>query len=129
MCQARSGEGLGYNNIQTSQPVSSVRPTQFALGTAAGMTGLNAAIQYQTAGFSPIIAPQYSGGGYMAADTDTSSGFATMINTVQSGLTGGSFQSLGNWVTFPNSGTNGKTSGNGPNIYSSQTGRALAVRA
>lgn len=82
-------------------------------------------------GMSPISAAQYTGSAYLAATdpTNTHTTSAAFTNTAAGNTTGGNWKSTSNWVSYPNTSTNGATSGSGPNLYTSQMGRAIAVRA
>jgi hypothetical protein len=69
---------------------------------------------------SPVIAPQINGAGYFGYYNGTNNG--SDYNSSYSGLSGGSFQSAANWITYP------QTSAD-LNTYTSATGRALCVRS
>jgi hypothetical protein len=130
---ARSGEGLGYNNVNTAVPASLAKAGSTQMTVASASLSVNNPLEEYCSGgsFSPIIAPQFSGTGYVTAmdSTNESSTAAAFVNTIAGGIPGGSLQSTANWVTYPQQATNYSTQGNGPNLYCSATGRALAVRS
>lgn len=82
-------------------------------------------------GFSPTMAPQFSGTGYIAQmdDTNVSTTEAAFCNTIMGGTAGGTINSATNWLSYPATGTNYATPGSGPALYTSQTGRAMNVRS
>lgn len=129
VCQSREGEGLGYTNVPTFAPGILARGGTGTVGIDPGFNPSDSKqpssiVEYnQSATFSPIIAPQFSGSayqGYMAYNDAGSN--ITMSNCVMSGLSGGNFQSSTNWVTYP-------FNKDLPEAYTGGMGRALCVRS
>ena len=69
------------------------------------------------------MAPQYAGSSYISSiNPNVSVDYKTYAATVSSGISGGNFQSLSNWLTFPGDPFWSKD-------YTQKAGRAMSVRA
>jgi hypothetical protein len=128
VAQGKAGEGIGYNNIPTNAPpiLAMTKTGQTTVDVPWAKSSSQSPtymVENNNIGtFSPVITPQYSPGytstvGWNIPDSDV-----CYSNTINSGLAGGSFQSLTNWLTIP-------YNADWLDTYTKATGRAMSVRS
>ncbi len=127
VAQGKAGEGIGYNNIPTNVPpilaMTKTGQTSIDVPWSRSSTNQTFLIENNNIGtFSPVITPQYGPGYTSTISSNVPDSGSTYSNTISSGLAGGAFQSMTNWLTIP-------FDTNWLDTYTKSTGRAMSVRA